>query len=237
MLTVFIHTFWAYWNFLRSFCLLLTWYLIGLHPANCSKSDQNLEKSRLNFLILLMDVPGRISRNQNRRNYVVNWILQILISDYHRAMLSLGFCSQFWIVIPSSSQHDAGQGPNGEQTALRECDVTINIRNRRRSGNWCILSRCLTTTSLYIYIYIYIYIYVYIHIYIYIYIYIYICIYIYVYICIHIYLCIYIHMNIHVYTIYWYVYMFICIYIHINICIYLFIYTYVHMYTYINIQV
>jgi len=45
--------------------------------------------------ILLMDVPGRISRNQNRRNYVVNWILQIPISDYHRAMLSLGFYSQF----------------------------------------------------------------------------------------------------------------------------------------------
>jgi len=26
-----------------------------------------------------MDVLGRISRNQNRRNYVVNWILQNLI--------------------------------------------------------------------------------------------------------------------------------------------------------------
>jgi len=74
-----------------------------------------------NFLILLMDVPGRISRNQNRRNCVVNWILQILISDYHRAMLSIGFYSQFWIVTPSSSQHDAdGQAPNGEQTALRD---------------------------------------------------------------------------------------------------------------------
>jgi len=70
---------------------LLTWYLIELQPANSSKSDQNVEKSRLNFLILLMDVPGRISRYQNRRNYVVNWIVQILISDYHRAMLSLGF--------------------------------------------------------------------------------------------------------------------------------------------------
>jgi len=67
------------------------------------------EKSSKNFLILLMDVPGRISRNQNWRNYVVNWILQISISDYHRAVLSLGFYSQFWIVIPSSSQHDAGQ--------------------------------------------------------------------------------------------------------------------------------
>ena len=50
-------------------------------------------KSSKNFLILLMDVPGRIFRNQNRRNYVVKWILQNLISDYHRAMfsLSLGF--------------------------------------------------------------------------------------------------------------------------------------------------
>ena len=64
-----------------AFCSFDTYW--GVAP-NFSKLQQNLEKSRLNFLILLMDVPGRISRNQNRRNCVVNWILQILISDYRR---------------------------------------------------------------------------------------------------------------------------------------------------------
>jgi len=99
--------------------------------ANFSNLDQYLEKSGMIFLKLLMDYPDRISRNQNRRNYVVNWILQIIISDYHRAMLSLGFCSQFWIVIPSSSQH--GQALNGEQTALRGGDLGTGAASR---GAW-----------------------------------------------------------------------------------------------------
>jgi len=29
------------------------------------------------------------------------------------------------------------KAPNGEQTALRECDITMEIRGRGRSGNWC----------------------------------------------------------------------------------------------------
>jgi len=32
----------------------------------------------------------------SRRNYVVKWILQFLISDYHRAMLSVVFYSHDW---------------------------------------------------------------------------------------------------------------------------------------------
>ena len=81
-------------NFFESCLTLLIRYLLGCSVSNFLNLQQNLEKSRLIFLILLIDAPGRISRNQNRRNCVVNWILQILISDYHRAPLSL--------VIPSS---------------------------------------------------------------------------------------------------------------------------------------
>jgi len=97
ILSVLCDTFWTYLSSFDSFLGLLTLFSIWASYANFSKAWQYLENFIKNFSILLMDVPGRISRNQNRRNYAVNWILQILISDYHRAMLLLGFYSQFWI--------------------------------------------------------------------------------------------------------------------------------------------
>jgi len=90
----------------------------GRSWQNFSKSEQEKLRGKLD------------SANSNFRLPPSNAFARVLLS--------------VWIVIPSSSQHDAdGQAPNGEQTALRDWDVTMKIRSRRRSGNWCSLSRCL----------------------------------------------------------------------------------------------